>query len=235
MTSVRRPSRAHSSAAGSKPEGQQQPAAHRRLEAERQRQAEQHQRRPVAPSSSLATHNAIRDAIPSPDDTTTQRLASASMLSRKTLQWQSRTRRSADVKRSFAWQWLLTDLAARPMRAAIRPDMAGTTGAPGQGDSEEDTPGRSRRSVTSKTHRQRLSVCCVVGPCSCRAGSGPAGRCDGQMRAWPCGSSHRPYRFWKKSAAPIRVVIAPAVWSRSRSDDAAAQYQGHADQQCCHD
>ena len=150
MPNVREPSRGHSSAAGPKPDREQW-AVHRRPE------AEQHRKRLADPSSSLASHNANRDASPTHDDTTTPTLASGSSSSRKTRQLQSHKLRPARGNVLSAWQQLLPDLAARRAHAARRTGIARTTSAPGQGGNQTDT-------ACSLEESARAAIRVVVAP-----------------------------------------------------------------------
>lgn len=133
--------------------------AHRRPAAERQRKAERHQRRSADASSSHASHNAIRDAIPSPDDTTRPLPASASTQPRKMPQLQPRRWRRAHARRFFASQFLLPDPTVCRTHDA-RSDIARTTGAPGQGGSQTDTGEHSRQSPACKSHQPLRRLQC---------------------------------------------------------------------------
>jgi hypothetical protein len=181
MPNVRGSGRGHSSAAGSKPDRDQWAAVHRRPEVKRQRQTEQHRRQRADPNSSRASHNAIRDA--SPDDPTMPPLAWASTWSSRTRRSWPRKTRPARGKRYFAWSFLLPGPAARGMHAAIRSDVAGATGAPGQRDDQTDAGEPDRPLVKRESHRYLLQVRGVTHPVCSLGERSPEGQSGGQTRA----------------------------------------------------
>jgi hypothetical protein len=156
MPSVRGPSTDHSSAAGPKPGRRQRGAPRRPPGVKRQRQAERHRRRWKDPNSSRASHDAIRHASPSPDDTTPPMPAPAPPWSRRKRRSRPRQWRPAHENGFSAWSFLLPNPTTRRMQAAIRPDIAWTAGAPVQRGKQTETGEHDRPSAIPKSHRNLL-------------------------------------------------------------------------------
>jgi len=182
MPNVRGPSGDHPSAVGSKPDRDQRAAVHRRPEVPRQRPAEQYRRRHVAPNSSRASHNAIRDANPSPADTTAPMPALASTWSLRTRRLRPRQSRPAHGKSFSAWSFLLPNPTTRRTHAAIRSDIARTTGAAGQRGKQTDAGEHGRPSVIHRSHQQLLNDCSVMQLFFCWANHARHGKAAGKCR-----------------------------------------------------
>ena len=165
---VRKPGWARCKAREPKPGREPPPAARRRPGVPRQRQAVQHRSRRLAPNSSRASHNAIRDAnrhaIPIRHDTTAPTPALAATRSLRTRRLRSHKPRSEHGKTFSAWSLLLPDPTTRRTHAAIRPDIAGTTRAPRQRGKQTDTDKHPRPSVIRKSHRYFLHGCSAIQP-----------------------------------------------------------------------
>ncbi len=120
IPNVRGPSWGHPNGEEPRPVRQQRAAEHRRPEVRRRRRAGRCQWRCVAPNSSRASHDATRDANPSPDDPTMPTPASTPTCSLKKRRSRPRRSRPARGKRCFAWSLLLIGLGTRRSRTAIR-------------------------------------------------------------------------------------------------------------------